>query len=548
MKNIILNNFRVFEHPTEFQLAPITILTGRNNSGKSSVIKALLILDDYFNCEDQFFLNFYDKSFLKHKINGFDNAINWNNSRELPYFSFILNYDKITIEFEFIKDSDSTALLSNFKLNVKDLNVFIILNKKENNENNDLIYDLKFTENIIEYFSQTRNKDRLNSLLKIQKNAKKIENERTVPKRRIIEDIENLKNMNLDDYDKYTLESEVHDIQIDYSELRTGSKTIAEVLGIYIINFDGIIKSEQKQTNESPENESSKYYKSPIDRKVIIKKPAEKLLYSEFLYAKFKSRNILNDSFSLIYDFKNLMKIKVEHLSPNRTRQERLYIRNSSQTDIEKVLAEYSNSSRYANEFLSKWLKEFGIGNKIHIENIEGVAYKVKIETNDKKIDLVDMGFGTGQILTILLQIANTIKNVYKPLRRRTNSNYYIIIEEPESNLHPQFQAKMAELIVSCLGYGINFILETHSEYLIGKLQVLIANQNNDASNLTKDDVVIYYIMDKIEDKKILKEIFINNDGSLTEAFGEGFTDVTTSHLIELFKVNKSRISTDENI
>jgi predicted ATPase len=543
MENIILNNFRVFENPTEFQLAPITILTGRNNSGKSSVIKALLILDDYFNCQDQFFLNFYDINFFKHKINGFDNAINWNNSREVPHFSFILKRDKITIEFEFIKDSDSTALLSNFKLNVEGLNVFITLSKKENDEKNDLNYNLKFTENIIEYFNQTRNKDRLNSLLKIQNREKTTPNERTILKRRTIEDIENLSNMNLDDYHKYTFDSEVHEIQIDYSELRTGSKTIAEVLGIYIINFDGIIKSEQKLIDES-----SNYIKSGSENKIVIKKPAEKLLYSEFLYAKFKNRNILNDSFSLIYDLKNLMKIKVEHLSPNRTRQERLYIRNSSQTDIEKVLAEYSNTSRYANEFLSKWLKEFGIGNKIHIENIEGVAYKVKIETNDKKIDLVDMGFGTGQILTILLQITNAIRSLSKTLSRKLNNNYYIIIEEPESNLHPQFQAKMAELIVSCLGYGINFILETHSEYLIGKLQVLIANQNSDFDKLKKEDVVIYYIMDKIEDKKIMKEIFINNDGSLTETFGEGFTDVTTSHLIELFKLNKSRNNLDEKV
>ena len=48
--------------------------------------------------------------------------------------------------------------------------------------------------------------------------------------------------------------------------------------------------------------------------------------------------------------------------------------------------------------------------------------------------------------------------------------------------------------------------------------------------------------------RHITKEIFINNDGSLTEAFGEGFTDVTTSNLKNLFKINKSRNSTDENI
>jgi AAA15 family ATPase/GTPase len=39
-----IDNFRVFNTPTTFELAPITILTGPNNSGKSSLVKALLML------------------------------------------------------------------------------------------------------------------------------------------------------------------------------------------------------------------------------------------------------------------------------------------------------------------------------------------------------------------------------------------------------------------------------------------------------------------------------------------------------------------------
>ncbi len=42
---ITLDNFRVFEN-FSINFKPITILTGPNNSGKSSVIKALLLIDD----------------------------------------------------------------------------------------------------------------------------------------------------------------------------------------------------------------------------------------------------------------------------------------------------------------------------------------------------------------------------------------------------------------------------------------------------------------------------------------------------------------------
>jgi AAA15 family ATPase/GTPase len=38
-----VGNFKVFNELTDFELAPLTILTGKNNSGKSSLLKALLL-------------------------------------------------------------------------------------------------------------------------------------------------------------------------------------------------------------------------------------------------------------------------------------------------------------------------------------------------------------------------------------------------------------------------------------------------------------------------------------------------------------------------
>ena len=45
-----IKNFRVFdENGVTLELKPLTILTGCNSSGKSSVVKALLLLCDYFS-------------------------------------------------------------------------------------------------------------------------------------------------------------------------------------------------------------------------------------------------------------------------------------------------------------------------------------------------------------------------------------------------------------------------------------------------------------------------------------------------------------------
>ena len=60
ISEISLENFRVFKNKCSFELAPITILTGANSSGKSSVIKALNLMKDFYDEDENSF------SFNKH--------------------------------------------------------------------------------------------------------------------------------------------------------------------------------------------------------------------------------------------------------------------------------------------------------------------------------------------------------------------------------------------------------------------------------------------------------------------------------------------------
>ncbi|WP_319950512.1 AAA family ATPase, partial [Klebsiella pneumoniae] len=48
-------------------------------------------------------------------------------------------------------------------------------------------------------------------------------------------------------------------------------------------------------------------------------------------------------------------------------------------------------------------------------------------------------------------------------LRRYMSKNSYLIIDEPELNLHPKNQIKMAELLVRLSNYGVKVIITTHS-------------------------------------------------------------------------------------
>ncbi|MBK7159493.1 MAG: AAA family ATPase [Ignavibacteria bacterium] len=63
-----------------------------------------------------------------------------------------------------------------------------------------------------------------------------------------------------------------------------------------------------------------------------------------------------------------------------------------------------------------------------------------------------------------------------------------LLTEQPELHLHPKLQSELAILFADTInktsGYG-NMIIETHSEHLIRKIQVLIARGELDRSKLS---------------------------------------------------------------
>jgi AAA15 family ATPase/GTPase len=86
LTHLSLENFRLFKEKTSFDLAPITILTGTNSSGKSSLIKAILLLKSNF--ENNKSIEEIDFTIGEHNLNNFKNSLNYDSKSELMYFSF----------------------------------------------------------------------------------------------------------------------------------------------------------------------------------------------------------------------------------------------------------------------------------------------------------------------------------------------------------------------------------------------------------------------------------------------------------------------------
>ncbi len=213
---------------------------------------------------------------------------------------------------------------------------------------------------------------------------------------------------------------------------------------------------------------------------------------------------------------------------------------------------------------INNWLSKFGIGDKFEIEfNKEYETFNLYItdEKNNTKRKHNEFGAGVSQSLQLIfycqmLQHEDVISNF-------GNSKSILIFEEPELYLHPALQSKLGELfyntfegkryedeeIIEETGGGFRVlptihksyfdkmtIIETHSEYIVRKIQLLVAQEQG----FFKDDIIIHYLNVSKESEKTFP-IFITKDGRLTRDFGTGFFDEADNIATELFLLRNSQ-------
>jgi len=211
-----------------------------------------------------------------------------------------------------------------------------------------------------------------------------------------------------------------------------------------------------------------------------------------------------------------------------------------------KRKAKNENHGYEIGTFLRKWIKIFDIGDDIKFElTPDNLGVHIYIIKGEESLLLADEGYGFTQILAILLQIElNIASNPYNyshPFISGSEVRYKestIAIEEPEINLHPKFQSLLADLYMDAYKkYNIHFIIETHSEYLVRKLQTLVAKKE-----LSPEDISLHYIYPHDKSKRPagkpqVKKIKINEDGRLNDPFGSGFFDEADNLAMDLLKL-----------
>lgn len=624
--SVSIDNFKSFvkKNKSKIILKPITLLTGENNSGKSSLGKLLALLDRNAKLYQ---LDRFHTAEDRHGLGDYDNLINYNEPSykeidiqldflnwklkmywEVPVFpsqfSFGLNYNP------FKHYGKLGRFQSTYKHPENPNKVSILFyiecypgNEYQNN-NVDVIFNVPFfLDYICENIQDFKDDIATSGHKKIQSGDfdlgtkadhslrwKELQwpcdielleslNDSLIDREKITSQLTNLfPNSDLSSFLDFLNERVLNTISkfTVKNEIWTENQTILEqnnhkdiydhhflnILGAY---FNGPYDFFDKDFNRienlfSPFHWSNKKLSDIEFRKEIQIYTVENKKFYEpkfswtddfekFIIAMkdLTIPEILKEDYQSIFrilegSFHKLLKSVIDSLNVHQLDAVRARPRRAFQTIDEDHFSSLLNdlqSSRlddWERSFIRKWLKEFEFGDDIEIVRNEGYTNTLYILKAGKRENVADLGYGVIQLLPIILTL---VLNFNKKLE---HDDYHyadkriLIIEEPEANLHPKLQSKLADFFVDAINeFNVKFVIETHSEYLIRKLQYLTAKGKVN----TGASVIYYFNAENEKGKEKVKKIEIKEDGRLTSEFGPGFYDESTRLMMSMF--------TDEN-
>jgi predicted ATPase len=178
---------------------------------------------------------------------------------------------------------------------------------------------------------------------------------------------------------------------------------------------------------------------------------------------------------------------------------------------------------------VSLWEKYIFDGASAEVQDVGKLGYLLKYSfigssKKTRSFDAKNVGFGLTYTLPIIVAILSSKKGSL------------VLIENPESHLHPGGIARLTELICLASQAGIQIIIETHSDHVINGILVQSKHyeDSNSITGINKNNLRIYqFDRDVDEHFTIVQPIKVEEGGRIYEK-PVGFFDQITNDLREL--------------
>lgn len=561
MNTIGFNNFRRFAKFPEMDLGDITLLVGGNNSGKSTLVKALLLcVDNLKLMSSSTKTNIFEFGAPKFRFD----ATEWHDVK-IKTFSRAIHNKPVSVS-DLGSDEVKTELPSEMRF-VFTIGTFHFIIDVYGDRNGDEVtgevsyvsiedrgnmvkYDVSFKSHVMCYSvlgSTSERESLIKRLYRDYKSAKEeleklsdegsdiaaisSQSEKVGSLEKRIEEFVNPDDKELpEDFDyeqalrqqfrnfyahEYTTTS-WDNLPLEFYNSQPNGNLLVDLIG----NFIQFAKNPGSAAPKDIEDPNE--YGVAMEEDMYIQAARKDLLQDED-----KMRKSQEDLKALLNSF------KIEYITAHAANQNTIYNtadRNDyiAQTVHGFVRAKIARGQKEYT-FVTDWMRKFGVGHDFDVISIDGEAYRVKIKDEDSStVNLADKGMGSIQLMILLLRLA-TILREYEPqniVALRELRCPTIIIEEPEQNLHPKVQSQLADLFLYLnKEYFCKFLIETHSEYIIRKTQVLVAGQDyKDEDDLKEHNpFMVYFFEPNAIDRPRRMDYAVS--GAFKDKFGEGFFD-----------------------
>lgn len=549
MKSISFKNFRRYTDFPEFKFGDITILVGGNNAGKSTLQKALLLVFD----------NLKTLKKKTSKFNIFDDGF------ETPQFRFDANefHDLNLGTFGRSLFTGSTEQEMEFTLQIDNFPIRIIIEPDANGEDlpvakvslievkdirRHILYTFNFnTRRMRVEFEQIKGNgspefDKIQA--RIEELREKLAHEddafEAAMANQELEKLLKVRNAFVHNVqeESATAEADINNYLGIKGERRITNGALpgyienieayTSTIGIKSTPIKGLLDEDDEPESDTPEEDV--WNNSEDDR---------------------ANEQVLADKKSLILESaaaleSELRRPHVYYIQAHGVSQKMLYTIDDKNDFMAQAIHEYARRGvvhgSFTDTFIRKWMSEFGIGTDYEIKSIGGEGYTFSVITPNGKMNLADMGMGTNQLMVLLLSLATIMfeEGHHGKDGGKSFVPKFIIIEEPEQNLHPRLQSKLADLISEvAMDDSYKFLIETHSEYLIRRTQVLVAEMNieNEDELEKQNPFKVYYFPanDMPYDMKYLPT------GRFENKFGEGFFDEASTAALTISKLERRK-------
>ena len=490
LKSISLENYKCFKEKTDIEIAPLTVLCGVNSSGKSSILKSLLMLKQTA------------------ESNSSDGSIIFSgNLADCGTFQDVVCDNKYTYNNEF-------TITNRFEVN-----------------NHKLL-------NIGTFIKRQDAKD-FNELRRMYFNVKGLIT-------KFVFDIEIVVKSNKDsinEFSKYISNNIIKSYKIDISVYDDNGK---------IEGCNGYIKFEDRELRKITNTPHYLTWDNiPGFAQATKKFKKYKCLctFNGLFISNIFDYRMSNNIKSIIPNILSIFRIisnqykGIYHIAPLRNVPERTYVirgnvdsvgLNGENTSI--LLAKLKNvpvttdmycpytNTLEINEYgyvvsdyhtiIQQWLDYFEM-EKLDVSGGDNGTVSLKVGSHN----IADIGFGMSQMLPIITQ------GIF------LDKEQTLLIEQPEIHLHPKMELQIADFLIRLAETGRNVIIETHSDYIKDRI---IRRILEDDTRTLHEIISINFVENKQEDESndmysIVTPIIIKDDEGIkvhpNEFFDQGASE-----------------------